>query len=166
MLKWILAAVVAVAALTGFIWWQRGQTKTAYVNGLPAYDGIAGRRYIIERNCYFFEFKRNHTDFPLVADHALVPDLPEEVSARYVGADLPGVRILGILHIGEHVKIASVRRDIHRSTTDITFEIVFLTEDEHPYPRLDAFWLLDHSPESQGRPPVFLPAYTVPERSG
>lgn len=165
MLKWILATACA-AALAAFIWWERGQTKTSYVNGLPAYESIAGRRYIFERDCYFFKFKDRPTDFPLVADHALVEALPAEVSPRYIGADLPGVRILGIVRVGERVKIASVRRDIHRHDTTITFEIVFLNEDDHPYPRLDASLLLDHTPENEGRAPVFLPAYAVPERSG
>lgn len=164
MLKWILAAAVAAAAIAGFAHWQHGQVKTAYVNGLPAYEWIPGRHYIFERDCYLFKLKDRPSDFPLVGDHAVVPELPVEVSEREIGASLPGVEILGVVRIGDRFKIASVRRDTGPKGTTITFEIRFADEDSHKYPRVDTFWIMDHSPEATGAAPTLLPTYVAAER--
>ena len=48
-----------------------------------------------------------------------------------------------------------------RRRTQITFEIVFLNVDGRPYPRMDAYWILDHTPEQHGAAPTILPDYAV-----
>ena len=164
-MKWIIAAVAALL-LGAFIYWQAGAVKTTYVNGLPQYTRLPGREFIFERDCYIFKFKAHDTVWPLVGANVpgaalSVPELPAEVSPRYVGADLPAVRILDIAHTGDRFRIVSVRRDASRRATQITFEIVFLNVDGRRYPRLDAYWILDHAPEQHGAAPAMLPDYAV-----
>jgi hypothetical protein len=164
-MKWILALVIA-GLLAGFVCWQLNATKTTYINGLALYNQLPGREYIFERDCYLFKFKRHDTVWPLVGANVpgaamSVPELPTEVSPRYVGADLLAVRILDIAHTGDRFRIVSVRRDTSRRTTQITFEIVFLNVDARRYPRLDAFWIMDHRPERRGEAPAILPDYAV-----
>jgi hypothetical protein len=160
MLKWILTACGAVVVVA-FIVWQVNSVKTSYVNGLDAYQGMENRQYIFERDCYIFKLKDRDTPLPLVADHEAEPALPSEVSPKYVGTDQPGVRILGLARVGDRVKIASVRREVGRGRTHITYEILFLDEDQRPYPRLDADLILDHDPEAEGKAPQLLPAYLI-----
>src|SRR6185312_9443924 len=133
MFKWILAAAAAVL-LVVFIIWQVNSVKTSYVNGLDAYQGMQDRQYIVERDCYIFKLKDRDTELPLVADHEVESALPPEVEQKYVGADLPRVRILGIAHVGDRLKIASVRREEGRKGTHLTLEMLFLDEDQRPYP--------------------------------
>ncbi|HVW20922.1 MAG TPA: hypothetical protein VHC86_06870 [Opitutaceae bacterium] len=160
MFKWILTAGGALV-LVAFIVWQVNSVKTSYVNGLEAYRGMQDRQYIFERDCYIFKLKGRSTDLPLVADHEREAALPAEVAQKYVGADLPGVRILAIAHVGDRVKVASVRREQGREGTHITLEMLFLDEDQRPYPRLDADLILDHGPEAEGKAPQPLPIYLI-----
>jgi hypothetical protein len=90
-----------------------------------------------------------------------VPALPTEVSSMYVNGDLPAVRILDIVHTGDRFKIISVRRDESPRGTHITFEILLLIEPERRYPRLDAFWILDHTPEQREEAPLVLADFAV-----
>jgi len=163
--KWIFLAI-GVGLVAAFIFWQANAVKTTYVNGLPEYNQLPGREFIFERDCYIFKFKAHDTVWPLVGANVpgaamSVPDLPADVSPKFVGADLPAVRILDIAHTGERFRIVSVRRDASRRRTQITFEIVFLNVDGRPYPRMDAYWILDHTPEQHGAAPTILPDYAV-----
>jgi hypothetical protein len=160
MIKWVLIAT-GLFLLVFFVIWQMDATKTSYVNGLAPYEGIAGHEYILERDCYIFKLKQHDTDYPLLGDHEAVPALPSPVSDANIGADLPSVRILDLARIGDHFRVVSVRRDQSRSATTITFEILFRDEAQRKYPRLDAFWIMDHSPEASGRAPRFQPDYAV-----
>ena len=162
-MKWLLAAAGA-AALAAVILLPMGSVKTTYVNGLAPYTTLPGRTYILERDCYIFKFKARDTDWPLIGAHATVPELPAEVAEANIGASLPAVRILGVLRLGDHFQIASVRRDAARSGTTITFEIALDNESTRKYPRLDAFWIMDHSPEKSGAAPVIRTDYAVPRR--
>jgi hypothetical protein len=159
-MKWVIVAVVA-ALLAGYVYWQRQSVKTTYVNGLAPYTHLAGREYIVEQDCYIFKLKEHDTSWPLLGSQATVPELPAQVSPANVGADMPGVRILDVVRIGDHFRIASVRRDAGRAGTRITFEIVLADESSRKYPRLDAFWIMDHSPEKDGAAPTILPQYAV-----
>jgi hypothetical protein len=164
-MKWFIAAAAAVL-LVGFVFWQLNSTKTAYVNGLSQYNQLPGREYIFQRDCYIFKFKRHNTEWPLVGANVpgavmSVPALPAEVSTKYVAAALPEVRILDLARVGDRFKIISVRRETSRRGTHITFEILFINETERRYPRLDAFWILDHTPEQRDEAPLLLPDYAV-----
>jgi len=165
-MKWILAGAAALL-LAGFIYWQANTFKTTYVNGLPEYTRLPGREYIFERDCYIFKLKAHDTVWPLVGANVpgapiAVRELPAEVAPKFVGAKLPAVRILYIAHTGDRFRMVSVRRDSGRHGTVITFEIVFLNVDGRPYPRLDAYWIMDHTPEQHGLAPAILPDYAVP----
>ncbi|MDD2762720.1 MAG: hypothetical protein PHE83_01965 [Opitutaceae bacterium] len=165
MTKWILALAIA-GLLAGFVTWQLNATKTTYVNGLALYTQLPGREYIFEHDCYLFKFKRHDTSWPLVGANfpsapMSVPELPAEVSPRYVGADLAGVRIIDLVRTGDRFRIVSVRRDASRRGTQVSFEIRLLREPEPRYPRLDAFWIMDHRPEQHGEAPAILPDYAV-----
>jgi hypothetical protein len=83
------------------------------------------------------------------------------VSASHVGEDLPDVRILDVLHVGDHFKLVSVRKDESRTKTIITFEVLLADENTRKFPRLDAYWVLDHAPEATGKPPQFITDYAV-----
>jgi len=164
-MKWLYALAVAalVAGLAvGWSIWQRNSVKSAYVNGLPPYNQLRGLAYILEKDCYIFEFKSREAMYPLLGAHETVPALPEEVKDSNVGADFPDVRILGVLRVGDRFRIASVRQDTSSTGTVISFEIVLANESSRAFFKLDAFWMLDHSPEKSGAPPVFLSAYAVP----
>jgi hypothetical protein len=160
-MKWLLAAV-AVAVLAGGIYLSRHSVKTTYVNGLPLYNSLPGREFILEKDCYVFKLKAHDTDWALLGARDTVPDLPAEVTTANVGADLPGVRILDVLRTGDHFKLVSVRRDQSRTATRVTFEILLDDESTRKFPRLDAYWIMDHTPEKNGAAPFFLPLYAVP----
>ena len=159
-MKWLLAAVAA-ALVAGYVVWQRNAVKTSYVNGLPPYTNLPGRDFILERDCYIFKFKSRDSDWPYLASHATVAALPAEVADTNVGKDFPDVRILGVVRVGDHFRIASVRRDESRTGTRITFEVALPNESTRPYPRLDAYWIMDHSPEKDGKAPWILTDYAV-----
>ena len=162
-MKWLLAALAAVL-IAGFVYLQLHSVKTTYVNGLPPYTTLPGLEYIVERDCYVFKFKDRNSDWPLLGTKDTVPDLPAEVLASNVGADFPAVRILDVIHVGDHFRIASVRRDESRTGTTVTFEVLLQDEASRKYPRLDVFWILDHSPEKTGGAPRILSAFAVPQR--
>jgi hypothetical protein len=160
MFKWILVggSVLLVAAFT---LWQRDSVKTSYVNGLPQYTKLPGREYIFERDCYLFKLASHPTDYPLIAAHESVPELPATVDDKLIGSRPPGVRILDTVRTGTRFKIVSVRRDESRKGTQITFEILLLDETERKFPRLDAFFILDHSPEKTDAAPLVREDYAV-----
>jgi hypothetical protein len=164
-MKW-LYATIAAALIAGmaFGWaaWQRNSVKSNYVNGLPPYNHLRGLAYIVEQDCYIFEFKSHEAMYPLLASHATVPDLPAEVNQSNVGADFPTVRILGVIRTGDRFRIASVRQDTSRAGTVISFEIVLDNESSRSFFKLDSYWMLDHSPEKVGAAPTYLPSYAVP----
>lgn len=162
-MKWFLAAV-GVALLAAFAFLQMHSVKTAYVNGLAPYTALPGREYVVEHDCYVFKFKDQGSDWPLLGSREVVPELPADVTAATVGADLPGVRILDVIHVGDHFRIASVRRDVSRTGTKMTFEVLLSDESSRKYPRVDTYWIMDHSPEKDGGAPTFLPTYAVPLR--
>jgi hypothetical protein len=159
-MKWLLAAAFA-ALLVGYVYWQRQSVKTTYVNGLAPYTNLAGREFILEQDCYIFKLRAHDTSWPLLGAHETVPELPAQVKESDVGADLPGVRILGIVRTGDRFHLASVRRDESRAEKRVTFEIVLVDESTRPFPRLDAYVMLDHSPEKEGAAPRFMADYAV-----
>lgn len=159
-MKWALAAVVI--AFAGFmIYLRMTSVKTMYVNGLPPYTTLPGREFILEHDCYIFKFRTQDTDWPLIGAKDTVPDLPADVKASNVGLKMPTVRILDVLRVGDHFKIISVRRDQAPGKTTISFEILLKDEDSRKYPRLDAFWIMDHAPEKTGAAPTIMNAYAV-----
>jgi hypothetical protein len=159
-MKWFLLAVV-VALLAGLFVWHGHSTKTAYVNGLPLYRDLPNSQFIFERDCYIFKLKSRDTDWPLVADHSVVAGLPAAVTAKEIGADLPDIRILDVVHVGDRFKIVSVRQDTGPAGQHISFEILFLDEASRKYGRLDTDLIMDHSPEARGLPPTILPEFAI-----
>jgi hypothetical protein len=159
-MKWLLA-ILAASLAVGFFILQRNAVKTSYVNGLPPYTNLPGRDFIVERDCYIFKFKSRDSDWPYLASHATVGALPAEVTEASVGRDFPDVRVLGVVKVGDHFRIASVRRDEGRGGTRITFEVALSNESTRPYPRLDAYWIMDHSPERDGKAPWIMTDYAV-----
>jgi hypothetical protein len=159
-MKWPLIAV-GVALLAGLYFAQRHSTKTAYLNGLPLYRDLPNRQFIFEADCYIFKLKDHDTDWPLVGTHVTDPELPAEVTAKNIGADLTGVRILDVARVGDRFKIVSVRQRTGRDGAHISFEILFLDEESRKYGRLDADKIMDHSPESRGEAPTILPQFAI-----
>lgn len=159
-MKWILIA--AAAAFAGFIYWQSFAEKVSYVNGLPAYSALPGQEYFLQRDCYLFKFKRKISDWPLIASRATVAVLPETVDPKNIGAEFAGARILDVIKAGTRFRIVSVRRTASRTSQSISFEILLGDEVSFKYPRVDAYWMLDHSPEKDGKAPRVMPDYAVP----
>jgi hypothetical protein len=159
-MKWLLAAVVAVA-LGAMIFLRLHSTKTTYVNGLAPYTKLPNREFVLEKDCYIFKFKATDSSWPLLGSHETVPSLPADVAAAHVGQDLADVRILDVLRTGDHFRIVSVRRDERREGTTVTFEVLLADENSRKFPRLDAFWIMDHAPEGQGLAPQILPSFAV-----
>lgn len=164
MMKWIIVILALVAA--GVFWsWRRDAVKISYVNGLAAYTGLPGKEYILERDCYIFKFKDRQPDWPYLASHLSVPDLPDTVDEKLIGTDQPKVTLLDVARTGSHFKIVSVRRDESRRGITITFEVLFTNENDRKYARVDLYWMLDHAPEAAGQAPKILDTYAV-ERTG
>jgi hypothetical protein len=159
-MKWFIAVILAGAIAT-IVYLQRTHLKSTYVNGVVPYNTLPNREFVLERDCYLFTLTEDDTSWPLIGDRSRVSLLPAEVTEKNVGAQLPGVRILDVVRIGTRFKIVSVRRDESHAGVSITFEILLLTNEERPYPRVDAFWLLDHQPEAAGKAPAFLPEFAV-----
>jgi hypothetical protein len=170
MKKWIWVIIITVL-IAGFVVWQRSGTKTAYVNGLPEYTNLPNREYIFERDCYLFKFNDRNTSYPLVGANApetglSVPELPQEVTEKNIGLKTDKVRILEVVRTGSRFKIISVRRDENKKATTITFEILFMDEAQRKYPRMDAYYIMDHSPEALGKAPSILLGYAVERVKG
>jgi hypothetical protein len=159
-MKWLLVAVVAVA-IGAMVFLQRSSTKTTYVNGLAPYTKLPNREFVLEKDCYIFKSKTEDSSWPLIGAHDTVPALPEAVDQSHVGENNPDVRILDVLRTGDHFRIVSVRRDQSHDRTTITFEVLLADEATRKFPRLDAYWILDHEPEKDGRAPTILPEYAV-----
>lgn len=159
-MKWFLALVAAVL-IAGFVYWQRQGVKVSYVNGLTAYNTLPGREYIFQRDLYLFKLDDRASSWPYVGDKAVVASLPSQVDPKYLSTDYPGGRIIDIVRTGDRFRLVSVRRDESRHGTSISFELLFADEDQRKYPRIDAFFIMDHSPEIKGEAPSILPAYAV-----
>jgi hypothetical protein len=159
-MKWVLIAALA-CLVAAYAFWQRNAVKTSYVNGLAPYTNLPGRDYILQQDCYIFKLKHRSSDWPFLGTHAVAPELPEAVRDSLVGTETEGARILGVLKVGDHFKVVSVRRDQSRTQTVISFEVILADESTRRYPRLDAYWIMDHSGDNQGLPPSILPAYAV-----
>ena len=164
-MKWLLVALLALIAVAAALLLRSGGTKSAYVNGLAAYNTLPNREYILEKDCYIFTLKDRPNDWPFLGSDLTVPGLPAAVDEKFIGADLPGVRIIDVARTGSHFRIGSVRRDTSKAGVSVTFEVLFTNESERKYARVDTFWMLDHTPEKVGQAPRFLDAYAV-ERTG
>lgn len=159
-MKWILAAFAALL-IAGFVYWQRQGVKVSYVNGLAAYSALPNREYIFQRDCYLFKLDDRSSSWPYVGDHAVVASLPTEVDPKHLDVAHPAGRIIDVVRTGSRFKLVSVRRDESRHGTSISFELLFVDEDRRKYPRIDAYFIMDHSPEARGEAPSLLPAYAV-----
>ena len=159
-MKWFLA-IAAAAVLAGFVYWQRQAVKVSYVNGLATYNQLPGREYIFQRDCYIFTLDDHRSSWPLVGDHEVVPALPAAADPANVGQPVAGARLIDFVRVGSRFKLVSVRRDESRTGTSISFEILFLDEAERKYPRLDAYFIMDHTPETRGEAPGILERYAV-----
>ena len=155
-MKWVLAALAALALAVAFVMRERAAVKTSYVNGLTAYSHLPGREYILQRDCYIFKLDRHTTSYPLVGTHQVVPELPEKVTAVTKPTAVPGARLLDTLKTGTRFQIVSVRRDEGRAGTVLTLEVLLEDEANRKYPRLDTFFILDHAPEATGAAPALL----------
>ena len=164
-MKWLLAAVLALIGIVSVLLLRSGGTKSAYVNGLAAYNTLPNREYILERDCYIFTLKDRPNDWPYMGSSLTVPGLPAVVDEKSVGADIPGIRIIDVARTGSHFRIGSVRRDTSKTGVTVTFEVLFTDEADRKYARVDTFWMLDHTPEKEGLAPRFIDAYAV-ERTG
>lgn len=160
-MKWILASLVLLALVTGVVIRERAAIKTTYVNGLPAYSQLPGLTYILQRDCYIFKLDRHETSYPLLGTHDVVPELPEQVSEIKSLTRVPGARLLDTIKTGTRFQIVSVRRDESRAGTQVTLEVLLEDEANRKYPRLDAFFILDHTPESGGAAPIVLPGFAA-----
>jgi hypothetical protein len=159
-MKWFLAIATALL-LGGFVYWQRQAVKVSYVNGLPAYNKLPGREYIFQRDCYIFALTDRRSSWPYVGDREVVESLPAAIDPAQINQTLPHLRIIDLVRTGARFKIVSVRRDESRTGTSISFEILFLDEADRKYPRLDAFFIMDHRPEARGEAPRILERYAV-----
>ena len=159
-MKWILAALLAIL-ITGVVYWQRQGVKISYINGLTAYNALPGREYIFQRDCYLFKLDDRASSWPYVGDHAVVASLPAEVDPKHLDATHPTGRIIDVVRTGSRFKLVSVRRDESRHGTSISFELLFSDEDQRKYPRIDAYFIMDHAPEAEGKAPSLLNSYAV-----
>lgn len=159
-MKWFLALAAAVF-LAGFVYWQRQAVKVSYVNGLATYNKLPGREYIFQRDCYIFALTDRRSSWPFVGDHEVVPELPATFDPAQINQSRPHLRIIDSVRTGSRFKLVSVRRDESRTGSAISFEIIFLDEADRKYPRLDTFFIMDHSPETRGEAPSILEKYAV-----
>jgi hypothetical protein len=160
-MKW-LPVFLVLGLIAAVIVLQRNTVRVTYVNGLETYNHLPGTEYIFQKDCYIFKLTERDTSWPLVGANDTVPELPATVERSAIGADLPGVRILETVRVGDRFRIVSVRRDESRDGTLLTFEILFLDEEHRAYPRLDAYYMMDHRPEDRGEAPFLLSAYAAP----
>ncbi len=164
-MKWILGTG-ALALLGAFLYFQAHTIKRSYVNGLPEYNSLPGQEYIFEQPCYIFKSESHPSQYPLVG--ANLPDvptsvstLPADVSDKMIGSEKDGTRILGAVRLGDRFRIVSVRKDESRAGVQMSFEILFNDEAERPYPRLDAYFIMNHEGETEGKAPSILPQFAV-----
>ena len=89
-MKWLYALVAAAllaGAAIGWGYWQRHSVKSAYVNGLPPYNQLRGLAFILEQDCYIFEFKSGEAMYPLLGSHEF--DFPAAGYVPVTGSGSP-----------------------------------------------------------------------------
>lgn len=169
MLKWIIAAIIAVL-LGWFIWFQVNTVKISYVNGLAPYDVMPGREYVLQHDCYVFAWhdrKSIATAYPLLGVNlpgarSSVDALPREVARERIGQALPLVRLMDVIPKGTRFRLLSVRREESRRTgTFISYEVGFMDGVDRPYQRTDLRPIL-LPPASPGDLPRLDEAVAVP----
>jgi len=164
-MKWLLGLGAAIL-IGAFLYFQAHSIKRSYVNGLPEYNALPGQEYIFERACYIFKSDAHPSQYPLVG--ANLPDvatsvagLPQEVAEKQIGSNHAGIRILGTVQVGDRFRIVSVRRDESGAGVQMSFEILFVDEADRPYPRLDAYYIMNHDGDTQGKAPSILTDFAV-----
>ena len=153
-MKWLIP-LVGLALAGWFFWFQANTTKISYVNGLAPYDVMPGREYILQHDCYVFNWiEHPASGFPLLGTNATgaatrVSALPADSSDSYRGRTLAEVRIVDRIPRGTRLLLTSVRREESRGAgTVISYEAKFLDEVERPYQKVDLRPLL--LPVAQG----------------
>lgn len=164
-MKWLLGLGAAIL-IGAFLYFQSHSIKRSYVNGLPEYNSLPGQEYIFEHACYIFKSDAHPSQYPLVG--ANLPDvptsvssLPSEVSDQRIDTRSGDTRILGTVKVGDRFRIVSVRRDESRTGVQLSFEILFADEADRPYPRLDAYYIMNHEGDTQGKAPSILADFAV-----
>jgi len=160
-MKWIIAAAAAVL-LAGFGLLAAQFDQDHLCQRLPQYNQLPGREFIFQRDCYIFKFKHHNTDWPLVGANApgsamSVPDCqpkcrPSMSASRCPRCAFSTSPVPAIVSRSFPCVVDETRHGAH-----VTFEILFTDEAERRYPRLDAFWILDHTPEARGEAPSISP---------
>ncbi|HEX2101699.1 MAG TPA: hypothetical protein VHF69_13585 [Candidatus Synoicihabitans sp.] len=160
MFKWILI-VMAIVGAGAFVYQQRNATKVSYVNGLAAYNRLPNQEYIFQRDCYIFKLRDMESAYPYVGTREIVPALPEKVEPALVGKTVGDARILDVVRVGDRFRIVSVRREKSRKSSFVTFEILLENEAARKYPRLDAYFILQHPADGEETAPQVLETFAV-----
>lgn len=166
-MKWVYLSVAAILVALG-LYWQVNTTKISYVNGLAPYDGMPGREYILQQDCYVFAWRENATSgFPLLGTghpdvRTRVAALPAAGDRTLIGRELEQVRIVDLIPRGTRLLLTSVRREeSRRAGTVITYEAKFLDELDRDYQKVDLRPLL--LPVAHGGDvPALDPSIAVP----
>jgi hypothetical protein len=122
------------------------------------YNGLVGRTFRLQRNCYVFVYKDEESELPFVCDNNQEGALPEVVRSDYVGQNINGLAILGILENGTEFRLDSVSEQRVISDTRSSYYIFAITlvkPDKAQRTKFNAVMLTDYF-EKQ---PMFLPKY-------
>ncbi len=160
-LMWL--GILVVLGLGGVIFFgAHGGSKHSYINGLPGFNEMPNREYITQKTAYVFKDDGRESSYPYIASVNERPELPGSSDNANVGMKIGSLRILDILPIGTRFRIISVRKDESSAETSITYEILLDRADEREYPRLDAYYIVDHGNGSTDTPPPVLGRFAAP----
>lgn len=160
-IKWLwifIALALGAAVYLG----TSDSTKRSYINGLPGFNQMPNREYIMQEAAYVFKDTDRDAPYPYISSPNERPGLPESVDQANVGKRFGSLRLLGTLPIGTRFRIVSVRKDETSDDASITYEILLEDPDAHQYPRLDAYFIVDHGDGSTDTPPPVLSRFAAP----
>jgi hypothetical protein len=130
------------------------------------YNGFVGRTFRLQRDCYVYVYKDEKSELPFVCDNNHEGALPEVVKSDYVGQNINGLTILGILKIGAKFRLESVyKQNVISDTTSADYYFVISLEgtEQARWPKLNAIYLTDYNTpdlfKRQPMLPMFLPKY-------
>jgi hypothetical protein len=166
-MKWLPVVVILILAALG-LRWQLNSVKVSYVNGLDQYSVMPGKEYILQVDCYVFNWSDDPAPgFPVIGTNlpaatTRVDALPADATASRAGQHLGKVHIFDLIPRGTRLLITSVRREESRKAgTIITYEAKLQDGIERPYAKVDLRTLL--LPVAKGGDvPAIDPTVAVP----
>ena len=105
------------------------------------YEGMLGRSFVLQSDCYVFYFEDEKSGVPLIAPKR---KFPIQTLSDCIGKYLYGRIVLGEIKAGQKFKVDSVfRQKIFSSVSPVQYYVYISVENGGRWKELDAILLMD-----------------------